>query len=262
MDAAAQLAPAPTAHSTARLEEAGLNALQTQRQLFYDGWLLRLSPGKAKRARSVNPHFGSSLPLPRKVAYCERVYAAHGLPLLFRITPFSQPAGLDAHLAAAGYARYERTLVQALELDRPPTVADAGVDLRAPALEDFVAQVGALRGSSAREKAAHLERLRDSALRTFRVSAERGGELLGVAQAALDDDVAGVFDVHTAAHARGRGIAGAMTAHLLTAAWNHGARRAYLQVSADNAPALAAYARLRFATAYEYHYRLRPGDVP
>jgi hypothetical protein len=42
-----------------RVEEAGLNALQTQRQLFYDGWLLRLSPGTAKRARSVNPHFGS-----------------------------------------------------------------------------------------------------------------------------------------------------------------------------------------------------------
>src|SRR4029450_6956348 len=46
-----------------RVEEAGLNALQTQRQLFYDGWLLRLSPGTAKRARSVNPHFRSSLPL-------------------------------------------------------------------------------------------------------------------------------------------------------------------------------------------------------
>ena len=35
-----------------RVEEIGLNALQTQQQLFYDGWLLRLSPGKAKRARS------------------------------------------------------------------------------------------------------------------------------------------------------------------------------------------------------------------
>ena len=58
-----------------RIEEAGLNALQTQRQLFYDGWLLRLSAGKAKRARSVNAYFGSTLPLARKIGHCESVYA-------------------------------------------------------------------------------------------------------------------------------------------------------------------------------------------
>ena len=56
-----------------RIEEAGLNALQTTQQLFYDGWLLRVSAGKAKRARSVNPHFGSSLPLDAKIDHCERV---------------------------------------------------------------------------------------------------------------------------------------------------------------------------------------------
>ena len=32
-----------------RIEEAGLNAMQSQRQLFYDGWLLKVSPGAAKR---------------------------------------------------------------------------------------------------------------------------------------------------------------------------------------------------------------------
>jgi len=70
----------------ARIEEAGLNAMQTQRQLFYDGWLLRVSPGVAKRARSVNAHFGSTLPLARKIAHCEDVYAQHALPPLFRMT--------------------------------------------------------------------------------------------------------------------------------------------------------------------------------
>jgi N-acetylglutamate synthase len=59
-----------------RIEEAGLNALQTQRQLFFDGWLLRVSPGKAKRARSVNPHFGSSLAVYRKFGFAT-AYAYH-----------------------------------------------------------------------------------------------------------------------------------------------------------------------------------------
>ena len=80
------------------VEEAGLNALQTQQQLFYEGWLLRVSPGKAKRARSVNAHFGSSLPLAAKIDHCESLYAARGLPALFRITPFMQPPELETAL--------------------------------------------------------------------------------------------------------------------------------------------------------------------
>ncbi len=89
---------APGMTDPRRIEEAGLNALQTQRQLFYDGWLLRLSAGKAKRARSVNAHFGSTLPVDRKIEYCERVYAQHGLAPLFRMTPFDRPAELEAAL--------------------------------------------------------------------------------------------------------------------------------------------------------------------
>ena len=81
-----------------RIEQAGLNALQTQRQLFYDGWLLRISPGSAKRARSVNAHFGSTLPLDEKIDHCERVYGERALPALFRITPFDHPGDLERKL--------------------------------------------------------------------------------------------------------------------------------------------------------------------
>ncbi len=70
----------------------------------------------------------------------------------------------------------------------------------------------------------------------------------------------GVFDVVTAADARGNGYATLACASLLSWAWQHGASVAYLQVTADNAPAIAAYRKFGFATAYTYHYRGRPGE--
>ena len=56
-----------------RIEELGLNSSAPPGQLLYDGWLLRLLPGKAKRARSVNAIYASTLQLETKLAYCERL---------------------------------------------------------------------------------------------------------------------------------------------------------------------------------------------
>src|SRR5262245_41866370 len=126
-----------------RIEEAGLNALQTQRQLFYDGWVLRVSPGKAKRARSVNPHFGSSLPLETKIDHCEAIYAHHGLPALFRITPFRQPPSLDTTLERRGYVAFDPTVVQAMRLaDGEDLRRGNGADVVAATPAEFVETIG------------------------------------------------------------------------------------------------------------------------
>jgi N-acetylglutamate synthase len=246
----------------ARIEEAGRNAMQTQRQLFYDGWLLRVSPGVAKRARSVNAHFGSTLPLARKIAHCEEVYAQHALPPLFRMTPFDRPADLGDALARRGYEAFGETLVQALVLDRPPELPDPGegAEVDAPDTPDFVAAVGELRQSTPEQRAAHRERLLNSPLQKRHAVVRAGGRVVCTAQVAIEDDLVGVFDVVTAPDARGRGHATLACASLLSWAWQHGAQVAYLQVSADNAPAVAAYRKFGFATVYTYHYRGRPGE--
>jgi len=253
-------AAAPTA---ARIEEAGLNAVQTQRQVFYDGWVVRLSPGKAKRARSVNAHFGSTLPLDAKIDHCERLYASRGLPTLFRITPVQHPPALEAALDARGYVAFDSTLVQLRSLAAPPDVArrdgDADVVLSTPAIPAFVDAVGTMRGSSAVQCAAHLERLANTPLPMLALLARVDGEAVGAGQVALDGDLAGVFDVVTSETARGRGIATRIVERLLAWAWEHGAAHAYLQVQGENASALRIYERFGFATAYEYHYRGRAG---
>lgn len=255
-------APNAAPFDLVRIEESGLNVLQSQRQLFYDGWLLRLSPGVAKRGRSVNPHFGSSLPLERKLAYCENVYARHALPTLYRITPWSRPGGLDAALGARGYESFGETLVQAAALDRPPALPehDAAVVVEAPDASEFVEAVGDLRASTPLQREAHRERMQNSPLGKRHAVVRESGRVVCTAQVAVEDDLVGVFDVVTAPDARRRGYATLACASLLSWAWQHGAQVAYLQVTADNAPAIASYRKFGFATVYTYHYRGRPGQ--
>lgn len=245
-----------------RIEESGLNVLQTQRQLFFDGWLLRLSPGVAKRGRSVNPHFGSSLPLAGKLAYCERVYAQHALPTLFRLTPWSRPADLDAALEGRGYAAFGETFVQAVKLDRPPELPECADDvlLEAPETVAFVDAVGDLRSSTPSQREAHLERLVNSPLAKRHAVVRAAGRVVCTAQVVVEGPLVGIFDVVTAEDARRRGYGTLACASLLSWAWQHGAQVAYLQVSADNAPAIAAYRKFGFATVYTYHYRGRQGE--
>ena len=223
-----------------RIEEIGLNGLQTQRQLFYDGWVLRVSPGKAKRARSVNAHFGSTLPLSGKIAYCERVYAERGLPMLFRMTPFSEPAELASALAVRGYEMYDETLVQLMRIVRPPEIPlPPDVVLTAPPVATFVDAVGELQQTPPGQREAHLERLANTPLATRAILAMNGDRAVGCGQIALEDGVAGIFSVGTATELRGRGIASAIVGGLLAWAWEHGATHAYLQVDAENHRAIS-----------------------
>ena len=244
-----------------RIEEAGLNALQTQRQLFFDGWLLRLSPGKAKRARSVNPCFGSSRPLDAKIDHCEALYASHGLPLLFRMTPFVRPPDLAPALAAREYVEFDPTLVQAARIDGARAAqCPKGIDLAAASAPEFVEAAGDLRGSSPLQRAAHLERLTCSPLALHAIVARSGGNVVACGLVIRDDTLAGIYDMMTADAQRGRGLATTLVASLLQWAARQGGTHAYLQVNADNAAALAVYRRFGFATMYTYHYCARPGQ--
>jgi GNAT superfamily N-acetyltransferase len=243
-----------------RLEEAGLNMLQTPRQLFYDGWLVRLLPGRARRTRSVSALFGSTLPLPDKIAHCERLYAHHGLPVLFRMTPYDYPPDLDAALAARGYDTFDRTLVQVAALpaapgfDTPPEV-----EIAVEEAEAFAGAMAAVRGMD--PPPGRHDPPPDPPLPTRRLAVRRAGRPVAVGQATLDGRLAGVGNVATAADLRGQGLATAVVGALLAWAWERGAAHAFLQVDAENHRAHAVYRRYGFATAHAYHYRGRPGEV-
>ena len=84
---------------SASVEEACLNAWPALKEIFYDGWLIRLAEGETRRTNSVNVMGAGRYAVADKIAYCEAVYRAHGQPTYFRIRSNDDPA-LDALLAA------------------------------------------------------------------------------------------------------------------------------------------------------------------
>ena len=242
-----------------RVEDAGLNASATPRQRWLDGWLLRFSAGKAKRARCINALAPGRLGLAEKLALCEQLYADAGLPLIVRVTPFSEPARLDDTLAEAGLRRFDDTRVMVHEALLPPeaTLVPGGYALTALPADVFAQTVGALRGSPAAQRDAHAERLRHSPVATCGFALHRGDEDVACGQYVREGELVGLYDVFTTESARGQGLARALCTEMLRRAHAQGARRAYLQVEGDNHAARALYHRLGFADAYAYHYRTR-----
>lgn len=250
-----------------RVEDAGLNASAPPQQFWMDGWLLRLSAGKAKRARCINALAPSHAPLARQLARAQQRYDDAGLPLIVRVTPFSQPAGLDEALAAAGLQRFDDTEVMvadlaglaasgalaALALSSRSGSADAQISPRDAAA--FAEEVGALRGSPPSQRRAQAERLVASPVPHCAQVLCAQGQTLACGQLAREDELVGLYDVFTAPQARRQGLAQRLCVAMLRQAAAEGARRAYLQVEAGNEAAIALYRRLGFVHGYRYHYR-------
>jgi len=234
-----------------RAELAGLDASAPPQQTDIDGWLIRLSPGKAKRSRCINALREGTLPLDDLLARCQRAYEAAGLPLAVRVTPWSRPADLDARLAAKGWGAFDAADVMLLERLEPEPAPGALQALDAPA---YAALVGTLRGSSATAIAAHAERIASAPVvyQGFALK-DAGGGLLACGQMVVDGDLVGLYDIASAVPRQGHGER--LCRALLALAQAQGARQAYLQVGSDNAVAQRLYARLGFVFAYRYHYR-------
>jgi predicted GNAT family acetyltransferase len=127
-------------------------------------------------------------------------------------------------------------------------------------LRDWIEAVGELRGSPPEHRAAHLARLQGMPLALRTVAIREQGRVVATGLAMVEDEFVGLFDIVTHDAERRRGLARTVVASLLAAAWELGARHAYLQVQCDNEAARRLYAGFGFAERYVYWYRGRPGE--
>jgi N-acetylglutamate synthase len=262
--ALARIAPPSTAEELA-LEDVvarGWRAAETEQ---LGGWLLRASDGFTGRANSILPLGRPDVPLDDALARAHDWYAARGLPATFQV-PVEARRLLDAELGERGWATSPPVEVLAARLDQllaesarhQPDVllTDQPDDAWLARYRDGGGTAAAARGILTRH-----ERVAFAGIR-------RGGELVAIGRATLDQDSApagrggelwlGVTAVEVAPNHRRRGLARAIMRALWGWGADQGAARSHLEVSADNSPALELYRTLGYWQHHVYHYRREP----
>ncbi len=239
------------------MEEIALNAWPALQTMLMDGWVVRFANGYTKRANCVNPLYVSAEPLKRKIEACERLYFARGLKSVFKITPASLPAELDAVLAGDGYGREARTGVQILNLDQWAIDRDKGVELYSDFAADWHGAYCMMNGI-APEHHETVGRLLELQFQDKRLAVlRREGKVAACGLGVKQDRFLGIFDIVVNPKMRRQGFGKAVVEGLLTWGKQEGARTAYLQVTVENEPARQLYEKMGFYEEYQYWYRVK-----
>ncbi len=242
-----------------RLEAVGFRAWPAA-SIQYDGsWQIRLTAGHpSKRLNSVNPLDPSDHgDVETRVERAAQRFHAYGRPLVFRQSPLAPPQ-LDAYFDAHGWLRFEETRVMMADishlnlddvLDHLPIreigrYVDASIVVhgRDPSLKPGLTEVlSSIRPASG-----------------FFVIEEPEVGPVSTALCVHDNDMAGIFELATreGSQRKGHGRQVVMTA--LRWARMRGAVKAWLQVEAENKPAVALYESFGFQEVYRYDYRQAP----
>jgi GNAT superfamily N-acetyltransferase len=237
------------------LEEIAMNAWPALRTLVYDGWVLRFSNGYTRRANAIHPLYTPTLPLDEKIETCERLYAAHDLPALYKMTDAAQPTGLDAALEARGYERDGSNRIMTLALERTRAVSPLA-QIEPAVTEAWIADYVRLHADRARHSGMLKQLFSAIALPAAYIRLKRDETVVGVAVA--ERGSVGLFGLAVDPGARRQGLGMQLTETCIAWGMAQGATRAYLQVAAGNAPANGLYERAGFREVYRYWYRQQP----
>lgn len=238
-----------------RFEAAGFRAWPAA-SVHYDGtWVIRLTAGHiAKRLNSVNPlDPGDSRNITKRIARAARRFEAYGRPLIFRMSPLAGET-LSNHLDAEGWERFSDSVVMAMPLAEE-VVAGAMSQIPLKDMGRFITAAISVRGADPAIRPGLTEIISSIEPEAGLFVLEEAGQAVATGICVHDGDLAGLFEIATAHGEQRKGNARRLVLSALKWAKLRGATIAWLQVEADNEPAIALYRSLGFTEVYRYHYR-------
>jgi N-acetylglutamate synthase len=223
----------------------------------HDGWVYLACGGVTGRVNAAWPLEWRGHDLDAAIADVEAWYAARALPARFKLTDGGfAPADLAAQLAQRGYEAVMPTLVMTRALPSAPSVSEGvAITPTLPPLFDEALRQSTKNADDLEERRSIARRLPQPA--AFAVRAHEG-RAAAVGASAIAGALAGVFLMRTVPEARRQGHALQILRALTHWAHANGASHAFLQVDADNAPAIALYEREGFTPLTTYRFWRKP----
>ncbi|HST03337.1 MAG TPA: GNAT family N-acetyltransferase [Chloroflexia bacterium] len=239
------------------LDELAANAWPPIVQQGLEGWRVRASDGVTRRANSVL----SIGPAPTYSDWFEDIeafYVRRGLPVRFQVSPAS-PTDLDGFLETRGYKFDAETSVMtaatATVCEHAPSTSPVRVEAQPWVTSTWLDAFLQIEGFPPTKRHTYEHILRSITPLACFVLASDGAQPVGTGLAVAERGWAGLFCIATAESHRRQGIALRIISALADWSQQQGAHNLYLQVTANNKPAVSLYERLSFSHFYSYHYR-------
>ena len=236
------------------IENAGFSSWPADEQKNLDRIIVRFSNGYTKRANSATVLKQQTGNFSSLVQQCENYYQKKGLPCIFRLPSFSQNEALDNYLEHQAYTLLDRSLVLYKPIQKK-SLSTVSFQLKTP--EQWIESFCRLNSIDIKNQQHHLEilnRIKDNMLLAILVE---NGQDVACGVAVISNGYCGIFDIFTHKNFRNQGHATKLLNGLLNWALSNGATQSYIQVVANNHPAIKLYEKLGYTTCYEYHYRIK-----
>ena len=235
-------------------ETAGLKAWPAFKQINDNGWISRYSNGHTKRANSVTilqPDFHS---LQSRILHWERFYNSQGLPCIFRLLSFNDNLELENELDLRRYKDCDQTLVLSQPLDGK---AFLSTSLDSIAIEKWMAYYCELNDKDLTGQATHIKMIKSITDKYLPAVLRKNKKVVSCGLGVISDGLFGLFDIVTHPQCRKKGYGTEMVSGMLHWAMINRAHKAYVQVVAENTPAVKLYQKLGYELSYKYHYKIQ-----
>jgi GNAT superfamily N-acetyltransferase len=236
-------------------EELSLNshpALQTQ---LYDGWLLRFANGYTNRANSINPLYLSTLDLYEKIAECESYYFAQKLPVVYKLTEYSDPR-IDKILDEKGYTIVTPTFVMDMNLQNR-NFSTGNCITTSYADDNWLNTYFSFSNYTDNVKIKTAKQILDNVRSTMICGRiEKHGVPVACGLAVIERGYMALLNIVVDESQRGKGYGREICESLLVKSKQLGTHTAYLQVVQNNLKAVNLYKKLGYKPIYSYWYRV------